>query len=46
MYNFDQYFGSKSRHNKTVDFFHQLVWHILCKLFVQWHPINAQNLQT
>jgi len=31
--------------NKTVDyFFHQLVQHILCELFVQWHPINALNL--
>jgi len=24
---------------------HQLVLHILCKLFVQRHPIKAQNLQ-
>ena len=49
MYTFDQIFGSKSwtltQQNCRL-FFHQLVLHIVCELFVQWHPINAHNLQT
>jgi len=34
-------FVSKSRTLRQ-----QLVLHILCKPFVQWHPVNAQNLQS
>jgi len=50
MYTFDQYFFAPNHEHldiKTVDYnFYQLVWHILCELFVQWYPINEQNLQT
>jgi len=36
MYTFDSIFDSKHSHIQTVDwFFFQLVWHILCELFVQ-----------
>jgi len=48
MYTFDQYFWLEITNTYTTKqsiFFHHLVLQILFKLFVQWHPINAQNLQ-
>jgi len=46
MYTFDNMFGSKSRTLRQQNFFSSTSLAHILWTFVQWHPINAQHLQT